>query len=130
MSESEVRACLEAIERSWLEGKPRQMAEHLHPEIVMALPGLAGRSSGAGAFVEGFVEFCDSARVLKFQKSPPTVDVVGATAVATFTFLMTYERAGEQWRSTGRDLWVLAREGERWLVTWRAMFDVHDDLLD
>jgi hypothetical protein len=130
MTDSEVRGCLDAIERAWLEGRPREMAAYLHPQIVMALPGLAGRSGGAEAFIEGFVEFCESARVLTFQKSEPTVDVVGASAVATYTFLMKYERAGEQWRSTGRDLWVLARDNDRWLVTWRAMFDVHDDLLD
>jgi hypothetical protein len=37
---------------------------------------------------------------------------------------MVYERSGGRYRSTGRDFWIFARQGDAWLAVWRTMLDL------
>lgn len=118
---------LRRINRAWLEGRPRDLLPLLHPEIVLAIPGSTSRVQGREALVEGIVDFCENARVHAFEEHEHQVDVVGQTAVASYSFTMVYEREGHRYRSTGRDLWVFTREGTEWLAIWRTMLDVTDE---
>ena len=52
------------------------------------------------------------------------MDVIGDTAVASFTYEMVYERSGKRSRATGRDLWVFTRYGSEWIAVWRTMLDL------
>jgi hypothetical protein len=119
-----VAAALEAINRTWLEGRPRDVAPLLHPAVVMVLPGFGGRVEGPDALVAGFVDFCDNASLQEYGESDLSVDAAGDTAVAGYAFDMVYERAGVRTRATGRDLWVFARQGGAWLAVWRTMLDL------
>jgi ketosteroid isomerase-like protein len=119
-----VAAALELINRTWLEGRPRDLAPLLHPAVVMALPGFGGRVEGRDAFVGGFVDFCENADLSEYAESGQQIDVTGDTAVATYTFEMVYERSGGRYRSTGRDFWIFARQGDAWLAVWRTMLDL------
>jgi hypothetical protein len=119
-----VAAALEEINRAWLEGRPKDLAPRVHPAVVMAPPGFAGRVEGRDAFVAGFVDFCENADLREYAESGHQVDVTGDTAVATYTFEMVYERSGATCRSTGRDLWVFARQGDAWRAVWRTMLDL------
>jgi hypothetical protein len=119
-----VTAVLHRINQSWLAGRPEDLAPLIHPNIVMAFPGFGGRAEGRNTFVAGFADFCQHAKVHEYQEAGHQVDVVGDTAVATFTYAMVYERSGERYRVTGRDLWVFARQGGDWLAVWRTMLDL------
>lgn len=96
----------------------------LHPEIAMVTPGFSSRAEGREAFVAGFVDFCQHATVDEFREHDLQVDVAGDTAVVSFAYEMVYERSGERYRATGRDLWVFAKQGKDWLAVWRAMLDL------
>ena len=123
----QVDHALSRINQAWLDRRPRDLAPLFDPDIVMVYPGFAERASGREALVDGFVDFCESARVHAFEEENHQIDVFGKTAVASFDFDMIYEREGQQYRSTGRDLWVFAREGSEWLAVWRTMVDVRDE---
>ena len=118
---------LRRINRTWLEGRPRDLFPLLHPEIILAIPGSSSRVQGREALVEGFVDFCENAQVHTFEEHEHQVDVVGQTAVASYSFTMLYEREGQRFRSTGKDLWVFTRAGTEWLAIWRTMLDVTDE---
>jgi hypothetical protein len=115
------------INQAWLEGRIDDLGPLFHPDLVMRYPGFAGRAEGREAMVAGFAAFHESARVRGFDPDEPQIDVVGETAVVSLGFVMVYEREGRSYRSTGRDLWVFAREDTRWLATWRTMLDLTDD---
>ena len=123
----QVAGVLSRINRAWLEGRPGDLAPLLHPQVVLVVPGFAARATGRDALVAGFVDFCENARVHDFEERDHQVDVAGRTAVASFAFTMVYERGGQRYRSTGRDLWVFSREGDQWLATWRTMLEVTDE---
>jgi hypothetical protein len=50
-------------------------------------------------------------------------------AIASFAFAVVYERAGERYRSTGRDLWVFSRADGVWRAVYRTMLDVSEEPL-
>lgn len=121
-----VSQLLSRINEAWLGGRPDDLAPLFHERIVMVLPGFAGTAEGREPVLAGFREFCDGARVLRFDESDRQVHVVHNVAVASFAFDITYERGGLKHRGTGRDLWVFSRSGGTWLAVWRTMVGVSE----
>jgi uncharacterized protein (TIGR02246 family) len=121
---SEAAAAMHRINRAWLDGRPEDLVPLLHPDVTLVFPGFAGRVQGREAIVAGFVDFCANASVHEYREADQQVDVVGDTAVVSFTYEMVYERSGERSRATGRDLWVLVQIGGEWLAIWRTMLDL------
>jgi hypothetical protein len=114
------------INQAWLHGRLDDLAPMIHPEIVMVLPGFAGRIQGRDAFLAGFLDFLENARVHEYQDDDPHISVADDVAVATFRYVMIYERAGQRSRATGRELWVLSRRDGHWVAVWRAMLEIDE----
>ena len=125
--QSQVTAALGRINEAWLEGRPDAINDFIADGIVMVLPAFSGSMNGREAFVSGFRDFCENARIHSHSETDYHVDVVGNTAVASFRFDMIYERDGNRYRSTGRDLWVFEDQASRWLAVWRAMLDIVEE---
>lgn len=119
-------ATMRRINRVWLDGDVDALSPMLHPEIVMALPGFAGRIVGREEFLAGFRDFCQNAKIHQFHDYDHHVDVVDGTAVVTFRYEMVYERSAERYRSTGRDLWVFENQSGAWIAVWRTMLDLEE----
>ena len=122
----DARAALDRITRAWLESRPGDIRPYLHPDVVMAYPGFAGRSRGADALIGGFEQFCREARIVSYTEMDHEADEVAGTSVVTLRWEMVYERGGASWRATGRDLWVFADQGEGPRAVWRTMLDVEE----
>jgi uncharacterized protein (TIGR02246 family) len=121
-----VSAALQRINRTWLDRRPEDLVPLLHPDVTVVLPGFAGRGQGRQAVVAGFADFCDNATVHEYREADHQADVIGDSAVASFTYEMVYERSGKRGRATGRDLWVFVRQGGEWIAVWRTMLDLAD----
>jgi hypothetical protein len=121
-----VLTAIQRINRVWLDGKVDALAPMVDPDIVMVLPGFADRIQGREQFLAGFRDFCENAQVHEFHDHDYASDVVGATAVVTFRFDMIYQRSGERYRSTGRDLWVFRGQDNAWIAVWRTMLEVQE----
>ena len=65
-----VAATMRRINQAWLDGHVEHLAPIVHPEMVMAFPGFAGRMQGREAFLGGAVI---SARTRKFTPSVRTI---------------------------------------------------------
>jgi hypothetical protein len=125
-SSRSVADAMRSINQAWLEGRVDDLAPAVHPEIVMVLPGFSGEVRGRDTFLAGFRDFVTNARVHDFRDHNHHVDIVGDTAVMTFTYEMLYERADERYRVTGRDLWIFRNHGAAWTAVWRAMLDMSE----
>ena len=122
----DVVAAMRLINQAWLNGRVEELAPMVHPEIVMVFPGFAGRIQGREDFLAGFLDFCRNAKIHEFRESDHQVDVAGDMSVVTFRYDMVYERSGGRFRSTGRDMWVLQRQGTAWIAVWRTMLDMNE----
>jgi predicted lipid-binding transport protein (Tim44 family) len=120
-------AAMRRINQAWLEGRVDVLRPLVDPEIVMVFPGFAGRIRGREDVLAGFCDFCQNARIHEFREHDQQVDVVGVMAVVSFRYEMVYERSGERFRSTGRDLWVFQNQGRRWMAVWRTMLDIEEN---
>jgi hypothetical protein len=114
------------INAAWLEGRIDDLAEMVHPQIVMVFPGFAGRIQGIEQFIDGFRDFSQNARILEFREHDLNADVAGNTAIVSFRYEMVYVRSENRYRSTGRDLWVLQNHNNEWIGVWRTMLDMEE----
>lgn len=114
------------INQAWIEGRVEDLGPMVHPEVVMVFPDFAGKIQGREEFLAGFHDFCQNATIQEYQEHDWQVDVAGDTAVITFRYDMVYQRSGERYRATGRDLWVLREQGEVWIAVWRAMLEMKE----
>ena len=92
--------------------------------IVMVFAGFSGAMRGRGQFLPGFRDFALNAKVHKYRDHDHHIDVVGGTAVVTFTYDMLYERAGQRYNVSGRELWIFQKQGAAWLAAWRTMLEL------
>jgi ketosteroid isomerase-like protein len=122
----DVSRTLSSINQAWLEGKPRDLEALFDPKIVMLDPA-GSYVKGRTLLVESFVQMCANVRVHGFEESDRQVDVFGDTAVASFAFVLVYEREGQKYRSTGRDLWVFSRDGAAWRAVYRTMLNLAEE---
>lgn len=65
-------------------------------------------------------DFCSRATKRGFRIMDPAIDVFGETAIATYSYEISYELDGEGFDETGRDVFVFVREGSWWAV-WRTL---------
>jgi ketosteroid isomerase-like protein len=122
----EVSRTLSSINQAWLEGRPLDLEAVFDANVVMLVPG-GIRVEGRSLLVQSFVDMCENARVDAFEESGREVDVFGDAAIASFAFTMVYEREGEKYRSTGRDLWFFSRGDEGWKAVFRTMLDLAEE---
>ena len=115
------------INSAWMGGRVDEMEASIHPDIVMALPGVASRVQGRDALLAGFRDFCNNAAVHEFHDRDMQIDIAGRTAVVTTQYEMVYERSGARYRATGRDLWVFERHGDSCIAVWRTMLDMQEN---
>lgn len=121
-----VAAVMRRLNGAWLSGRLEDLAPLLHEDVVMALPGFTGRIQGKGPFLAGFRDFCENARVLQFHEDEHQIDMAAGVAVVSFTYAMLYERSGERYRVTGRELWIFREHDTGWLAVWRTMLDLNE----
>jgi len=119
--QSEIRGVLSRLTAAWREERFDELEDILHQSVVFVHPGFRGRVEGRTGCVNTYREFMSSAKLVDYSESDGTVDVWGATAVATYRFDMSYEMNGKSHHETGRDLFVFVREDSRWQVVWRTM---------
>jgi nuclear transport factor 2 (NTF2) superfamily protein len=119
-------AAMRQINQAWVNGRVEDLAPMVHSDIVMVFPDFAGRIKGRKDFLAGFHDFCQNATIQEYREHDQQVDVTGDTAVITFRYEMIYQRSGERYRSTGRDLWVFQEDGT-WIAVWRAMLEMKED---
>jgi uncharacterized protein (TIGR02246 family) len=124
-----VATAMREMNRAWLEGNADDMERLVHPDVVVILPGFAGRVAGREAFINGFRDFSESATGIQFREDDTQVDVIGGTAVVSFAYEMTYERTGGRYRATGRDVWVFENRDRSWLAVWRTMLNADETAL-
>jgi ketosteroid isomerase-like protein len=123
-SAADVARVLDEINRAWTEGRASDLVESFDENVVMVLPGFDARIEGRDALFE---DFCRNARLLGFEESDRQVDVRDSTAVANFAYVVRYERDGNAYHATGRDLWIFHRfDDGQWRAVWRTMLDVEE----
>ncbi|MGW8369551.1 MAG: nuclear transport factor 2 family protein, partial [Gammaproteobacteria bacterium] len=122
----QVGQILRQLNRAWIDGQFDRLKTFLHPEVIIATPGFGERVHGSDAYVSGHRDFVASVTIHGFSESASEIDVIDDVAVVNYRYELDYERACQRYASTGRDLYVLRKTNDRWLVVWRTILDVDE----
>jgi len=118
----EIMQLIQRMNDAWAKpSSPEGLASFFREDMVMVHPDFTQRTEGRAACVESYEDFCKQAAILDFKISNPGIDVFGNTAIATYSYEITYEMGGERFNDTGRDIFVFVRENDRWQAVWRTM---------
>ena len=109
------------INDSWVLGRPANLENYFHKEIVFVAPGFSQRIEGRAACIESFRDFCTNAKVREFKPVDPSVDICEQTSISTYSFTVEYELNNESFNESGRDVWVFFRDKDKWLAVWRTI---------
>lgn len=120
-SRKEVQDIINRINEAWLGGHTGDLNEFFHNDMVIRGPDLTEHGRGKEACVKSYEDFVQKARVLNLTTSKPQVDLWDDSAVATYSWEISYEMQGRACQESGRDIFVLTRAGGRWQVIWRAV---------
>src|ERR1041385_5765405 len=103
---------VDKINDAWLHGRFDELREYLHPDIVLAQPGLSRRIAGREAVIDSYRQFAAEAAG-SFRAGETRVDAAGDSAVTTMPWTTDEER--------GWDLLVFGKRDGRWVVVWRTV---------
>ena len=124
MSARDAEAIWAAIEDSnaaWIDGRPEDVGSLFDDDVVLVAPGLADRIEGRAAVVDTYVKTARQIKTLSFEILDHAVDVFdGQTAVATYTFDVSYELDGHRMDERGQETLVFRRRPDGWRVVWRG----------
>ena len=110
-----------AINAAWRSGRTEELAAHFDPAIVIVGPGYRPLASGSEACIGSYRDFLRASVLHDYHQSDIAVHEASGVAVVTYGWEMDYEQGGRRSREVGTDLFVLRRQGERWLAVWRAV---------
>ena len=118
---NEVLDLVQRMNDCWVKGHPEQLSLFFREDIVMVRPDFTHRTEGRAACVASYADFCGQATIRGFVLGAPSIDVFSNTAVATYSYRITYEMGGELFSDEGRDVYVFARVDDRWQAARRTM---------
>ena len=120
-----VRDVIEAINAAWSTGDADDIETRLRPLLGASMtivgPKMRVMASGREASIESYADFARVADVERFETEPATVQIEDGTAIATYRWRLCYGIEGTDYDETGHDVFVLRRDGGRWIAVWRAM---------
>ena len=121
-TQQDVWQTLREINKAWGQGRLDELKQYFHKDMVIVAPGFLQRVDGRDDCIKTFEEFVGRATNIAFEETPLSVDVCGDTAIVVYEYKVRYGMNGDSHCDTGQDMFVFAREGQRWLAIWRTMF--------
>jgi len=115
-----VHRLIREMNQAWIEGRLSDLNPIFDERVVAVPPGGASRVEGREAMVDSFRQFLEIAKVHDYKVTDTGVEVFETTAVATFSFAISYELNGERYDETGWEILVLAKRDETWRIVWRT----------
>jgi ketosteroid isomerase-like protein len=120
-----VRDVVSKINEAWSRLRGEAMAAALNEcfaeEIVVRGPGFLFLGKGRELAVKSYQDFMNQVEVKSLSLGEPAIDVAGDTAIAQYTWTMTYVMSGQEYTEHGHEVFVFARRGGKWLAVWRAL---------
>jgi ketosteroid isomerase-like protein len=120
-----IRRLVSRVNDAWLKGSAEEISATLDrcfaEEMVIWGPDCREAARGKEACVKSYVDFASQAVVKHCTLADPTVHRVGDTAIASYSWDMTYLLSNREYFDTGHDVLVLNRARGEWRIVWRMI---------
>jgi hypothetical protein len=111
--QEEIQVLISKVNQAWLGGRIGELHEYFHNDIVIRGPDFTKLAKGREACVKSYEDFIQKSLVRNFKASEPEVDMWDNSAVATYSWEISYETQGQAYQEFGRDLFTFTRSGGR-----------------
>jgi ketosteroid isomerase-like protein len=116
-----IRHVVAGISTAWRARRVNELHDFFADDVVLIAPGARARIQGRAAVIETYREFAENTAAQDYRELDLSVDVFGATAVATYRYEIQWIRDGAQFREAGTDVLVLGKPTGKWKVVWRTI---------
>jgi len=115
---------IEQINDAWLNGNFESLESLIHENMQIVDPDLNVLGEGREVCIKSYRDFADNADIQNFGVHNPKVHAFDQTAIVEYEFSIGYSMNGENYNETGKDVFVLTFESDRWQAIWRLMQSV------
>jgi hypothetical protein len=112
---------IQKLNKEWLNNKTDELAYYFHKDMVITGPDMKELSHNRAECIQSYKDFMSLAGVHDYKESDPAVNLVAYTAVVSYRFDIDYTMNGKRYKESGRDLFVMIKEEERWQAVWRTL---------
>ncbi len=107
---------VKALNFSWTQGYPADLARYFHKDTVAITPADRLRLKGRDACIAARASFRETARIRRWQEFDQSVGVYGDAAVVTYYYEVDCEIEGQHVKLEGRDMFTLVKNGGEWFA--------------
>jgi hypothetical protein len=115
-TETAVWRRVQEMNLAWTKGRVQDLGDFFHSEAVAITPLDHDALVGAERCIASWQRFAEAATNISWTESDPRVRVFENVAVVNYNFDVTYKMNGAERRDRGRDMVVLIRAKDKWLV--------------
>ncbi len=115
-AKQEVWQTLRALNDAWTKGKPDDLKNYFHKDMVAITATDRERLEGREACFNSWNNFAKAAKIHHWKEVEPRIQIYGNTAVVTYYFDMSFNMGGQTIDLGGRDMFVFVKEGGKWLA--------------
>jgi hypothetical protein len=116
LRQQEIWSTIRALNDAWTQGRPNELTHYFHPQMVAITASDRQRRIGAAACIAGWKAFSEMAEIRDWHEIDPLIQVFGNAAVVSYYYEMSCAIAGQDINFSGRDMFFLIRENNRWWV--------------
>lgn len=112
---------VQKLNKEWVNNKSDELAYYFHKDMVIAGPDMHELARNRTECIQSYKDFMNQAVVHNYKESDPIVNVIAYTAVVSYKFDIDYTLKGKNYKESGKDLFVMIKEEERWQAVWRML---------
>ncbi|MHB1100111.1 MAG: YybH family protein [Burkholderiales bacterium] len=115
-TKQEIWTTVRAMNDAWTKGRPDDLADFFHRDMVAITATDRNRLDGGDACIAAWKGFADAARIHHWKEVDPVIFVYGNSAVVAYYFDMSFDMGGQTIHMGGRDMFFFVKEGGKWLA--------------
>lgn len=110
----EVWATVRALNDAWTQGRPDDLENYFHADMVAITATDRLRRSGRAECIAGWKGFVEATRIHHWEETDPVIHVHGNCAVVAYYFDMSFSMGEQTVNMGGRDMFFFVKESGRW----------------
>jgi len=118
--DDEIWELIDRVNDAWLGGRPSETAELFATDSQLVAPGLSTVITGRDAIVQTYIDTVAAITTDRFEVTDRMLSITDDTAVATYSYEISYRMGDSQHDERGQEILVLCRTDHTWKAIWRT----------
>ena len=112
---------LQNVNLAWSSGNPEDLKNYFDDKIFILSPDMKILGSGKQNCIKSYIDFLNHATVIDFKENVPDVFVFDNTAIAFYSYSISWKTGDKLFNETGREMYMLDKKENKWLIVMRKL---------